>query len=117
MIDWTLILLLTFLSGLGDSQGFIHAANVWSKQGFSGKELFLSGVFFTLGIAFYWGAVRFMNSVGITAAEIQSLIWFAAVVVGIAIANGKFAHWQRLDQIIALIVVMGIGLLIARNGT
>lgn len=114
--NWILIIILTLITGWMDSRGFIHAANIWTKGKIDLHELGLSAIGFGLGIVSYWISIRFMNSAGVVSPEIQSLIWFAAVVIGIGITSGKFTSWQKPEQIVAVLVLLGIGWLIVKTG-
>jgi hypothetical protein len=50
------------------------------------------------------------------ATEAQTLVWFAATIIGVAILSGQFLRWQLLDQSIAVVVLAGIAWLLARTG-
>lgn len=115
-VNWIFIIVLTLVTGWFDSRGFIHAANIWDKGQINSHELGLSAIGFGLGIVAYWISIRFMGSVGVVSPEIQSLIWFSAVIIGIAITSGKFLNWQRPEQIVAILVILGIGWLIVKTG-
>ena len=112
-----LIIVLTLLSGFGDSQGFIHASRGWVNGLPVWKELAKSALWFGLGITTFLGAIRFMREVGIVLPEIQTAIWFLIVIVGVAILAGHFFQWERQEQVVAFMVVAGIGWLIFRTST
>lgn len=111
-----MIIVLTLLSGLADSQGFIHSAQVWRAGRLIPEELVKSGLGYAIGIGAYWFAIKYLQIVGITSAEVQTLGWFAVTIIGVAIASGQFIQWKPPDQFIAIIVIMGIGLLMFRTG-
>ena len=112
-----LIIALTLLSGFGDSQGFVHASRGWVNGLPVWKELVKSVLWFGLGIVIFLGAIRFMREVGIVLPEIQTTVWFLAVIIGVAILAGHFFQWERQEQVVALVVVAGIGWLIFRTST
>lgn len=116
VFNWIIIVFLVLVTGWMDSRGFVHAANIWTKNGVNLQELGLSAIGFALGIVAYWISLRFMGSVGVVTPEIQSLIWFSAVIIGIALTSGKFLSWQRPEQIVAVLVVFGVGWLIVKTG-
>jgi hypothetical protein len=111
-----LILFLTFLSGWADSRGFIHAANIWEQGRLVTSELAKSAFGYAIGIITYWIVIRYLKEFGIVSPEIQTIGWFTVAIIGVAIASGKFMQWQAVDQIIAILVFLGVGWLIFRVG-
>jgi hypothetical protein len=109
------IISITLISGIGDSHGFIHAANMWRHGALVISELGKSALGFSVGIGSYWIAVKYLNEFGVLSPETQTLIWFGMTIIGVALINGKFLQWQTLDQIIAIIVLVGIAWLLFRN--
>ena len=110
------ILVLTLFSGLADSRGFIYASQAWENGKLIWAEAGKTLLVFGLGIVFYLFAIKYMQQAGLKSAEIQTLIWFVAVIIGVAVASGKFSHWNLIDQIISVAILTGIGLLIFRTG-
>lgn len=107
---------LTVLTGLGDSQGFLHASKVWNQGEFVWLEAVKSATGILVGTLAYWGVVKFLQEYGVRAAELQTLGWFAITIIGVAVASGKFLTWTLFDQIFAFILLLGIASLIARTG-
>ena len=106
----------TILSGLGDSMGFIHAAKIWRNGELVWEELLKSAFGFCFGIAMYWIVIRFLQQLGIVSAETQTIFWFGATIIGVAIISRKFFVWETLDQVVAVFVFLGIGWLLFRTG-
>jgi hypothetical protein len=113
----TLVIVLILVSGLADSQGFIHASRTWVNGSLVWKELIKSGLGFGLGIVTFWGTIRYMREVGIVSAEIQTMLWFVAAIIGVAILGGHFFQWKLVDQLVATGVIVGIGFLLFRTST
>ncbi|HNR46238.1 MAG TPA: hypothetical protein PKH92_01150 [Anaerolineaceae bacterium] len=111
-----LMVVLTLVSGLGDSQGFIHAARVWTGSKFNWNEALLCLGGFTFGMIAYWFVIRLMNDFGITSPELQTIGWFAATIIGVALFSGDFFKWQRLDQGIAIAALVAVAWLVVRKG-
>jgi hypothetical protein len=109
--------MLTLLSGLCDSQGFVHAAKIWSTDSASLGELGLSAAGFAGGIALFWITLRFAREVGIVSPETQTLGWFAATMLGVAIASRQILQWGVANQILAAGVALGLALLLYRTGS
>jgi hypothetical protein len=107
---------LTVLSGLSDAQGALHAAKVWQEGKIVWLELGKSALGFGAGISLYWIALRYMGELGIVAAEVQVIIWFGVMLIGVGLVSGMFFTWQRVDQGIALLVLVGIIWLSIRTG-
>lgn len=106
---------LTILTGIGDSQGFVHSANVWHNGQFIWSEAMKSAAGFVLGTASFWIAVKFLQEYGVVAAELQTIGWFAITIIGVAVGSGKFLQWTLLDQALAATLLLGIAVLISRT--
>jgi len=110
-----LIVLLTVLCGFGDAQGFIHAGKVWDGGVFDGSRALRSAAGFQLGVIAYWFVLRLLAEHGIVAVEVQTLFWFVATIVGVALLNGQALRWPLIDQAIAGCVLAGVGWLMYRT--
>jgi hypothetical protein len=108
---------LTLASGLADSYGFVHAARVWDGGRLVPAELGRSSVGFALGITTYWIVIRFLEQLGVHSVAIQTVGWFGATLVGVAVVTVEFQGWGTANQIIALGVALGIGWLMIATGT
>jgi hypothetical protein len=115
-MDLLILLGATLACGAADALGFVHAARVWHGGQFVWREALLSAACFQFGVAMYWIALRTLSSWGVVATETQTLVWFAATIIGVAILSGQFLRWQALDQSVALGVLAGIAWLLARTG-
>ena len=116
MWNFLMVALLTALCGLGDALGFIHAGRVWTNGRFIWAEALKSAAGFQFGVAMYWLALRELTARGVVAAETQTLFWFGATIIVVAILSGQFLRWQAADQIVAVAVLGGIGFLLSRGG-
>lgn len=110
-----LIVLFTLLSGIGDAQGFVHAARVWQNGHFVWAEALKSAVGFQVGVLMYWLTLRYLLELGVSAVEVQTLFWFAATIVGVAIFSGRILHWPAADLAVACVVLTGIAWLLIRT--
>jgi hypothetical protein len=111
-----LILVLTLISGFGDAQGFVHASRLWQGGRLVWPELAKSAAGFGVGIVTFWLSVRYMTQAGVVSTEIQAALWFSMAIIGVAIASGRFLQWQRSDQVVAVVVLLGLGWLVFRTG-
>lgn len=109
------VIALCCASGMADAQGFVHASRMWSGDRFVWPELARSAAGFCIGISLYWVSVRYMQRIGLEAPEIQTMIWFAATIIGVAIAGGRFGSWPLVDQAVAGTVIAGLGWLLAQS--
>ena len=107
---------LTLASGLADSYGFVHANRLWNGGRIVPAELGRSSLGFALGIATYWVLLRFAEQLGVHSVAIQTVGWFSATMVGVAILTGEFRTWGLASQIVALGVAVGIGWLMVATG-
>ena len=113
---WLIIIAITILSGIGDSQGFVHAAKVWANDRLVWSEVGKSALGFAIGISLYWIVIKYMNAAGIAAPEIQTLAWFLITILGVAIISRNFFRWQTIDQIVGIAVLAGVAWLMVRTG-
>lgn len=111
-----LLIVLTTLSGVGDSQGFLYAAKIWQDGRLNGSALLRSALGFLSGVALYWLSIRFFNIFGITSPGIQTVGWFAVTIAGVALFSGEFLRWGRLDQLLGLAAILAVGMLMFRQG-
>lgn len=109
-----LIVAFTVASGVFDALGLTHAAQVWRENRLIWSAAAKSIGSFLIGIAMYWGAVRYLSQAGIVTAEMQSLIWLSVTILGVAVLGGRFLQWPLLDQIIAINVLASLAWLISR---
>jgi hypothetical protein len=110
----SLIVGITLISGIGDSQGFIHASKMWQNGKIVWVEFGKSASGFGVGIGTYWLAVRHLKEFGVVSPETQTLIWFGVTIIGVALLNRQFFVWQRIDQVVAVFVFLGISWLLFR---
>lgn len=103
-----LVVVLTLLSGFGDSQGFVHSARIWEDDRLVWSEVFKSAIGYGLGIAMYWFAIRYLKQFGVVSPEIQTLGWFVVTIVGVAVLSGEFLRWPVSEQVVAGSVFVGI---------
>jgi hypothetical protein len=111
-----IISVVTILSGLGDSRGFIHASRIWQDSGIVWAELWKSALGFGSGISLYWIVLKYMRSAGIVSPELQTTIWFAVTLLGVALVSGQFFQWHITEQVVGVGVLIGITWLLVRTG-
>jgi hypothetical protein len=111
-----LVLVLIVLSGFADSLGFVYAAKIWQNGALSWPDVGRSALGWTVGITLYVVSLKYMARLGVTSAEIQTAVWFAMTIIGVVIFSGRFFSWPRLEQIIAALVLLGLGWLLVRTG-
>ena len=109
------IVLFTLLSGVGDAQGFVWAGKVWNGGSFHWPSALKSAAGFQLGVLMYWFALRHLQENGVVAVEVQTLFWFGATIVGVALLGGQFLRWPLVDQLAAAAVLAGICWLMFRT--
>ena len=64
----------------------------------------------------YWLALWNLSGHGVVAVKIQTLFWFAATIVGVALLSGRILRWPAIDQAVAPAVLAGISWLVCRGG-
>jgi hypothetical protein len=111
-----LIFVLIVLSGFADSLGFVYAARVWDKDAISWIDLGKSALGWGVGITLYVFSLRYLARMGVTSAEVQTALWFAMTIIGVVLFSGRFFSWPRLEQFVAVLVLVGLGWLLVRTG-
>jgi hypothetical protein len=109
----SLVLVLTLLSGVMDARGFLYAGRAWPHGQIDWIAVGMAMLAFFGGISLYIGSVRFMQAMGLNAIALQSGIWFFATMIGIAAMDGSVLAWSRIQQLVAVAVLIGLGWLIA----
>ncbi len=112
-----LVILFTLLSGVGDSQGFLHSAKLWVNGRAVWPEVARSSLGYGFGILMYWLALRFLAQVGNVPVEVQTLGWFVVTIVGVALLSGSFLRWQTVDRAVGVVLLAGVGWLLVRTGS
>lgn len=115
-MDLWILLAATLACGAADALGFVYAGRIWHGGGFDWRSAVVSGLCFQFGVAMYWIALRTLTGWGVASTEAQTLVWFAATIIGVAILSGQFVRWQTLDQGVALAVLAGLAWLLVRTG-
>ncbi len=116
LLPATAAISLTILAGLGDAYGFVHASRIWRDDALYWTALGRSALGFGFGIAMQWIALRYLHRLGVTAAEVQTMVCFAVTMVGIAVLSRSFLEWALTERVVALGILAGLGWLIARTG-
>lgn len=111
-----LAIVLTLISGLCDAFGFVHASRVWSDERLVRSELALAVSGFGLGAVSYVMVIRYLNRLGVTAPELQTLGWFAVTVFGVALIQRTLVEWSSIDRVIGVVAVLAVGWLVVRHG-
>jgi len=110
---WVLTLLA--LSGLADAFGFFYASKIWREGSLSASDLARSAAGWVGGITAYVLALRQLSVIGVNSAEMQTIIWFATTIIGVVVLSGQFLSWPRLEQSVALAIVLALGWLLIRT--
>ena len=103
------------MAGLADAKGFLHASKVWQNGDFILREVLNTAGSFVCSVSIYIFTLRYLEKAGIVATELQVIFWFTMTVVSVSLMSGRFFQWQPLEQIVALLVVIGIGFLMVRT--
>lgn len=105
---------LLMFSAWFDAKGFQYASKTWGLEGhIAWKQGVLSLLFFMIGVSIYLYSVRFLTLAGVSSATVQTLLWFAATIAGVAIISGEWQKWNTLQYGALGAVVLGLGTLMA----
>lgn len=115
MASAALIGLFTLLSGFGDAEGFVHASKIWQEGRFVWSEALKSLAGFQFGMLMFWLALWKLSDFGVVAVETQTLFWFVATIIGVALLSGRLLRWPAIDQAVAIGVLAGLSWLMYRG--
>jgi hypothetical protein len=107
------VLVLTVTSGVMDARGFVYAGKAWPDGSIDWPAVGRSMLAFFAGISLYIGAVRFMQQMGLGTVSLQSGIWFVVTAIGIAALDGTVLQWTRVQQLVGVVVIVGLAWLIS----
>ncbi|MBV9616074.1 MAG: hypothetical protein JO031_11515 [Ktedonobacteraceae bacterium] len=110
-----LLVTLMLLSGFADAQGFVHASNIWLNGRLVWLEVIKSAAGFGAGIVAYWISIRLLQDVNLISPEMQTIGWFTATILGVAIFSGKFLHWRITDQLVGVVILLCVAWLLTRT--
>ena len=112
-VNIAMVIVLTLVSGLLDARGFLLASQAWPGGSLDIRSAALSVLCFGLGLSSYVVAVRFIQALGIQGVALQSSLWFVVTAIGIAVLDTTILNWTRTQQLIGVLVAIGLGWLIA----
>ncbi|MEZ5458665.1 MAG: hypothetical protein R3E65_04835 [Steroidobacteraceae bacterium] len=114
---WNLVFVigLTSLSGLLDARGFLYASKAWPGGQMDPRMAGLSVLCFAVGLSCYVLAVRFIQAMGVHGVALQSALWFIVTAVGIAVLDTSILSWSRTQQVVGVLVAVGLGWLIVTS--
>jgi len=116
MINVVAAVVFTLTSGVLDAFGFVHASRAWRHDHVVMREVGWTFAYFLAGIAAYLFVVRHLSRLGVTATELQTLMWFGVTVLGVAVIQRSLGDWTNADRLVALVAVASVGWLVSRYG-
>jgi len=111
-----MIAIFTAITAFGDSRGFLYGSVAWKNGILSTMDAVKSLSGFGIGAVGFVLMVRYLNRLNLQTPEIITLVWFVATMILVALASGKFLAWPKLDQFVALVILVGLGYLVYRTG-
>lgn len=113
-VSVSISLILLLLSAWFDAKGFHYATQTWNPGGqIALKQGVLSLLFFVIGVSIYLLSVRFLTLAGISSSTVQTLLWFVATILGVALLSGEFQSWSPLQYVALVATVTGLAILMA----
>ena len=111
-----MIAIFTAITAYGDSRGFVYGSAAWKNGTISMIDAVKSLSGFAVGAIGFIMMVKYLNRLNLETPEILTLVWFAATIILVAVASGKFLAWPKLDQLVAVMIIVGLGYLVYRTG-
>lgn len=99
---------LTLISGIADAQGALWASRLWDNDRFNVAAMLRSALGFGASVGVYFLTIRFFRNLGIVAPELQTAIYIGGTLITVALFSRVFFRWQTVDQVVAVLVLVGI---------
>lgn len=115
MKAWLALVLLTVISAVGDSRGFIWSDRAWASGSLDWRALGYALIGYGIGIGSWFLAVKYIKQLGGLGVSAQTTGWFLLTILGVAVATGEFLQWSLLDKALAVVCILCFSLLIHRT--
>lgn len=110
-------LVVTILSGFGESIGVTKSAQMWGKSWIPDiKILIYAFIGFLASITGYMLSVKLFKAAKLEAPEIHFNLWYLGAVIGIALLSRKFFLWPLDAKIISVLIICLVLWLSYRTG-
>ena len=107
-------LVFLLIASLADAKAVYYAVRNWSGGKLQYMNVGMTFLFFTVSVLPFIYSVKFFGNAGILSRPIQSLIWFMGTICFVAVLDGTFFEWKKIDQLVALLIVIGMTWLVVR---
>lgn len=103
------------VASLADAKAVAYATEVWKYDHIQIDRVIRVFVYYLVSIIPFLYSIRFFGYAMTVSPSIQVLIWFLSTVVFIAILDRSFLGWGLVNQVIGLILVVGMSILVYRT--
>jgi hypothetical protein len=114
MVSLVVGVMLLMTASLADAKAVSHAVRSWHMSKMQHVHVLSTFLFFALSVTPFVYSIRYFGMAGIISRQVQALIWFLGTILFVAILDGSFFSWKRVDQIVAGLVVAGMAWLTYR---
>ena len=103
------------IASLADAKAVAHATEAWKYDHVQVGHVIKVFSYYIVSILPFLYSIRFFGYAMTVSPSIQVLIWFLSTVVFIAILDRSFLGWGLVNQVIGLILVVGMSILVYRT--
>lgn len=109
-------IVITLLAAFVEAHAYNYSFDAFKQGNIQWMLLALSFGVYSIGILIDYVSLYVLSKTSIFIPELLAAIFMVATLVGIALLSGQFLTWKTSDQIVAGLIVAGLGWLAFRVG-
>lgn len=114
ILNITLGIFCLLIASLADARAVAHATEAWKHDQIQMNHVIRVFAYYLVSIVPFLYSIRFFGYAVTVSPSIQVLLWFLSTVVFIAIIDRTFFSWGGLNQVLGLLLVVGMAVLVYR---
>ena len=99
------------VASLADAHAVNYATKVWLNDKIQVTNIVKVFAYYVVSIVPFLYSIRFFNYAISVNASLQILIWFLSTVLFVSIIDRSFFGWHMVDQLLGIVLVIGLGYL------
>lgn len=103
------------IASLADARAVAHATEAWKNDQIQVGHIIRVFAYYLVSIIPFLYSIRFFGYAVTVSPSIQVLLWFLSTVVFIAILDRSFLSWGGLNQVLGLMLIVGMAVLVYRT--
>ncbi len=103
------------IASLADAHAVNYATKVWISGKFQLGNILRVFSYYLVSIIPFVYSIKFFSYELSISPSIQVLVWFLSTVLFISIIDKSFFGWNRIDQLLGILLVIGLSVLAYRT--